>query len=134
MDLHGCTCVPHPEPQSHLPLHPIPQGHPLAPALSILYHASNLDWQFISHMIIDMFQCYSLRSSHPRPLPESKRVFYTSVSLLLSRIQGYRYHLFKFHIYVLVYCTGVFLFGLLHSVSGNPVSSISLELIQMYSF
>ena len=34
---------------------------------------------------------------------ESKRLFYTSVSLLLSRIQGYHYHLSKFHIYVLVY-------------------------------
>ena len=53
----------------------------------------------------------------PSPSPtESKRLFYTSVSLLLSRIQGYRYHLFKFHIYVLVYCIGVFLSGLLHSV------------------
>ena len=42
----------------------------------------------------------------PSPSPtESKRLFYTSVSLLLSRIQGYRYHLCKFHIYVLVYCT-----------------------------
>ena len=47
---------------------------------------------------------------------ESKSLFYTSVSLLLSRIQGYHYHLSKFHIYVLVYCTGVFLSGLLHSV------------------
>ena len=47
---------------------------------------------------------------------ESKRLFYTSVSLLLSRIQGYCYHLSKFHIYVLVYCIGVFLSGLLHSV------------------
>ena len=53
----------------------------------------------------------------PSPSPtESKRLFYTSVSLLLSRIQGYRYHLFKFRIYVLVYCIGVFLSGLLHSV------------------
>ena len=47
---------------------------------------------------------------------ESIRLFYTSVSLLLSRIQGYCYHLSKFHIYALVYCTGVFLSGLLHSV------------------
>ena len=45
---------------------------------------------------------------------ESKRLFYTSMSLLLSRIQGYCYHLSKFHIYVLVYCIGVFLSGLLH--------------------
>ena len=47
---------------------------------------------------------------------ESKRLFYTSVSLLLSRIQGYHYHLSKFHIYVLAYCIGVFLSGLLHSI------------------
>ena len=40
---------------------------------------------------------------------ESKRLFYTSVSLLLSRIQGYRYYLSKFHINALVYCIGVFL-------------------------
>ena len=53
----------------------------------------------------------------PSPSPtESKRLFYTSVSLLLARIQGYCYHLSKFHIYVLVYCIGVFLSGLLHSV------------------
>ena len=53
----------------------------------------------------------------PSPSPtESKRLFYTSVSLLGSRIQGYHYHLSKFYIYALVYCIGVFLSGLLHSV------------------
>ena len=82
----GCTCVPHPETPFHLPPHPIPLSHPSAPALSILYHASNLDWQFISHMIIYMFQCYSVKSSHLCLLPESKSLFFTSVSLLLSRI------------------------------------------------
>ena len=51
----------------------------------------------------------------PFPSPtESKILFYTSVSLLLSRIQGYHYHPSKFLIYVLVYCIGVFLSGLLH--------------------
>ena len=84
---------------------PIPQGHPSAPALSTLSHASNLIWRSISH-IIYMFQCYSLKSSHPCLLPESKSLFFTSESLLLSRIQGYCYHLSKFHIYVLVYCIG----------------------------
>ena len=40
----------------------------------------------------------------PSPSPtESKRLFYTSVSLLLSRKQGYHYHISKFHIYVLEY-------------------------------
>ena len=53
----------------------------------------------------------------PSPSPtESKRLFYTSVSLLLSRIQGYHYHLSKFHIYALVYCIGIFLSGLFHPV------------------
>ena len=28
---HGFTCVPHPDPPSHLPLHPIPLGLPSAP-------------------------------------------------------------------------------------------------------
>ena len=37
----------------------------------------------------------------PSPSPtESKSLSYTSVSLLLSHIQGYHYHLSKFHIYV----------------------------------
>ena len=53
----------------------------------------------------------------PSPSPtESIRLFYTSVSLLLSCIQGYHYHLSKLHICVLVYCIGVFPSGLLHSV------------------
>ena len=39
----------------------------------------------------------------PSPSPtESKSLFYTSVSLLLSCIQGYHYHLSKFHIYVII--------------------------------
>ena len=43
----------------------------------------------------------------PSPTPtESKRLFYTSVSLLLSCIQDYHYHLSKFHIYALVHCVG----------------------------
>ena len=47
---------------------------------------------------------------------ESKSLFCTSVLLLLSHIQRHHYHLSKFHIYVLIYCIGVFLSGLLHSV------------------
>ena len=31
---HGFTCVPHPDPPSHLPLHPIPLGLPSAPCPS----------------------------------------------------------------------------------------------------
>ena len=44
-----------------------------APAPSILYHASNLDWRFVSHMILYMFQCQSPHSSHPHPLPQNPK-------------------------------------------------------------
>ena len=79
-----------------------------------------------------MFQCHSPKSSHPLPLPEFKRLLYTSVSLLLSCVQGYCYHLSKFHIYVLVYCIGVFLsglqakrnFALLFSICGCSVTQL----------
>ena len=54
---------------------------------------------------------------------ESKSLFYTSVSLLLSCIQGYHYHLSKFHIYVLVYCIGVLLSAI------RVVSSAYLRLL-----
>ena len=48
----GCTCVSHHEPPSHLLPHPIPQGHPSAPALSTLSHSSNLDASFRKCVLI----------------------------------------------------------------------------------
>ena len=48
--------VPHPEPSSLLPPHTITLGRPSAPASSIQYRASNLDWQLISYMILYTFQ------------------------------------------------------------------------------
>ena len=67
--------------------------------------------------LIWYYTCFNaILPNHHRPSQESKRLFYTSVSLLLSHIQGCRYHFSKFHIYALVYCIGVFLSGLLHSV------------------
>ena len=46
------TRVPHPEPSSHLLPQTIPLSHPSAPAPSILYHASNLDWRLVSYMLL----------------------------------------------------------------------------------
>ena len=54
--LHGCTWVPNPEPPSHLPPHIISLGHPSAPAPSILYPVSNLDWRFISAKETQMYR------------------------------------------------------------------------------
>ena len=70
---HGCTWVPNPEPHSHLPPYTLSLGHPSAAAPSILYPASNLDWRFVSYIILYMFQCHSPKSSHPLPLPQSSK-------------------------------------------------------------
>ena len=37
------------------PPHTILLGHPSAPAPSVLYPALNLDWRFVSYMILYMF-------------------------------------------------------------------------------
>ena len=87
-----------------LPLYPIPQGHPNAPALSTLSHASNLDWWSISHMKMYMIQCYSLISSYPRLVPQSPKV--CSLHLCLSCCLTYRviviFFLNSIYIYVCV--------------------------------
>ena len=56
------------------PSPPHPLGCPSAPALSALFHASNLDWSWVSHMVIYTFQCYSFKSSRPCLLPQSPKV------------------------------------------------------------
>ena len=85
---HGCTRVPNPEPLSHLPLHTISLGHPSAPGPSILYPALNLDWGFVSYMILYMFQCHSPKSSHPLSLPQSPKD--CSIHLCLFNCLAYR--------------------------------------------
>ena len=119
--VHGCTCVTHPDPPFHLLPHPISQGHLNAPALSTLSRAPNLDWRSVSHMIIYMFQCYSLKSSHPRLLPQSPRV--CSLHLCLFCCLAYRVivtiFLNSIYMCLLVYCIGVFLSDLLHCIIGS---------------
>ena len=110
------TCSP-----SWIPLPPPSPSHPSGSSqcTSPKHPVSYIEPGLVTRFICDIIHV-SMPFSHiilPLPSPtESKSLFYTSVSLLLSRIQGYRYHLPKFHIYALVYCIGVFLSGLLHSV------------------
>ena len=125
--------------QSRTPLPPPPPPHPSrsSQCTSPKHHAPCIEPRLVIRFLYDIIHV-SMPFSQiipPSPSPsESESLFYTSVSLLLSLIQGYHYHLSKFHIYALVYCIGVFLSGLLHSVKSAPVSSISLKQIQMYSF
>ena len=113
---HGCTCVPHPELPLPPPSHPIPQSSQctspecpvscIEPGLEIYFTYGNIHLSMLFSQIIP-----------PSLSPtESKSLFFTSVSLLLSRIQGHRYHLSKFHMYVLICYISVFLSDLLHSI------------------
>ena len=70
---HGCNVFPILKPLP-LPSRFHPSRLSIAPALSALFHALILDWWSVSHMVIYMFQCYSLKSSHPRLLPQSPKV------------------------------------------------------------
>ena len=113
---HGFTCVPHPEaPPTSLPipsLWVIPVHQPQASC--IMHRTWTGDSFHIWNFNVSMPFSQIIPSS-PSPT-ESKRLFCTSVSLLLSHIQGYCYHLSKFHIYVLVYCIGLYLSGLFRFV------------------
>ena len=84
---HRCTWVCNPEPPSHLSLHTISLGHPSAPAPSILYPASNLDWWFISYMILYVSIPFS-QIIPPSPSPQSPKV--CSVYLRLFCCLAYR--------------------------------------------
>ena len=103
--------TPPPPSPSHLsgssqctsPEHPVSY---IEPGLAIYFTYGNIHVSMLVSQIIPPL-------SSPT---ESKSLFFTSVSLLLSHIQGYHYYHSKFHLYALVYCIGVFLSGLLHSV------------------
>ena len=77
---HGLTCVPHPDPPSHLPLHPLPLGFPVHQVRAL-----------VSCIQPGLVICFTLDNIHvsmlfswnipPSPSPtESKRLFYKSVS------------------------------------------------------
>ena len=105
---HRCTCVPHPSGLSQCTGFECPVSC-IKLGLVIYLKYGNIHVSMLFSQIIP-----------PSPYPtESKSLFFTSVSLLLSCIQGHCYRLSKFHIYVLIYCIGVFLSDLLHSIIGS---------------
>ena len=73
---------------SQILLPPPSPSHPSGLSQCTLFHASNLDWSSISHSIIYIFQCYSLKSSQPCFLLQSPKV--CSLHLCLFYCLTYR--------------------------------------------
>ena len=92
------------------------------------YHSLNLDWRFISYMILYMFQCHSPKSSHPLQLSQSPKD--CSIHLCLFCCLTYRVIVTifsKFHIYALVYCIGVFLLDSVGEGKGGMIWENGIE-------
>ena len=92
------------------PSPPHPSGSSQCTSPEHLSHASNLDWGSVSPLIIYMFQCYSLKTSLPRLLPQCPKV--CSVHLCLFFCFAYRViiSIFLNSIYMCEYTVMVFIF------------------------
>ena len=79
---HRDTYLPWSWTPSHLPSHFIRLRCPRARTLGALLHASNSHWSSVLDMVMYMFQCYSLKSSHPLLPPRSPKVCSLHLCLL----------------------------------------------------
>ena len=96
---------------------PLPASLPIS---SLWVFPVHRPWALVSCIQPGLVICFNLDSilvsmlfsqnipTSPSPT-ESQSLFCTSVSLFLFCILGYRYYLFKFHIYALEYCIGLYL-------------------------
>ena len=106
---HEFTCVPHPEPPSHLPPHAIPLGHPSASALSpCLLHPSWTGDLFHTWWYI----CFDALLSDHHTLAFSQSPKVCSIHLCLFFCLAYRViiTIFLNSIYMCEYTVLVFIF------------------------
>ena len=114
---HRYTCVPHPEPSSLLPPHYHPSGW--SQCTSPKHPVSCIEPGLVTCFVYDIIHISMPFSQINPPTPSPTESKDCSIHQCLFCCLVYRvycYHLSKFHIYALVYCIGVFLSGLLHSV------------------
>ena len=94
--------------------HPLRSSQCTTPKHPVSCIEPGLAIHFIYHIIRVSMPFSQIIPPSPSP-SESKRLFYISVSLLLSHIQGYCYHLSKVHIYcvsILYWCFSFWLTSL----------------------
>ena len=115
-----------------------PSGLFQSTSFECLLHASNLHWSSILHMVIYVFQCYSLKTSHPCLLPQSTKV--CSLHLCLFCRLAYRIviTIFLNSMYMHSYTVLVFLFltyfTLYNRLQFHPPHWKRLKCILFYSW
>ena len=86
---HGWTCVP----PSWTLLPPPSPVYPSGLSESTSFEPCFMHWSSIFHMVINVFQCYSLISSHPCLLPHSPKVcsshLFMCTYLLVTRTNAF---------------------------------------------
>ena len=93
----------YPEHNSNLPCYPMASGFFHSTRVGCIFNALHLHWSSLLYMVMYLFQCYFLKSSHPWTLPLSLRVCSLYVDLfLLAFMQNHCYCLPKSHLYALV--------------------------------
>ena len=83
---HGFTCVPHPDPPSHLPLHSLPLGLSSAPGPSacLMIQPGLVICFTLDNIHVSMLFSWNIP---PSPSPtESKRLFYKSLSFFFFSV------------------------------------------------
>ena len=84
MDIHVFPIpIPPPTPS---PSHPSGSSQCTSP--EHLSHASHLGWWSVSPLIVYLFQCCSLRTSHPRLLPQSPKVCSVHLCLFFRSLRS----------------------------------------------
>ena len=102
----------------HLPPHLTYLGCYRALDMSSLHHTAISTGYVILHMVMYMFQCYSLNSSHPLLPCLCPQVYFLCLHHHCCPADKiHQYHLSRFHIYELIYNTSSSLSDFLHSAS-----------------
>ena len=109
-----------------------PSGSSQCTSPEHLFHASNLGWWFVSPLIVYLFQCCSLRSSHPRLLPQSPKVCSVNLCLFFCFAYSVIVTIFLKSLYMHEYTVLVFIFLACAVFNTAPSAPDSLAVASVY--